>query len=262
MNMARIQAFEIQDFSWCPVSIRDGVTDWLQFVLTRLNLYGPVAPLIEQAMARTSTTRLIDLCSGGSGPTAKMVQHLNSIRGGSDISAVLTDKYPNIPKFEALKQKSGGHIDYVSTSVDATAVPAELGGFRTLFTSFHHFNDEQAKGILKNAFEKRQPIGIFEFTERSFYSILMTAPTPLMMLLFTPLVWPYRLSRFFWTYVIPLVPLVALFDVIVSVFRTRTVDELLALTSDLRATDYEWRSDVVTSTLGMKIIYLIGEPKC
>ena len=41
-------------------------------------------------------------------------------------------------------------------------VPESLNGFRTLFSSFHHFRPEQARAILANAMEKKQAIAVFE----------------------------------------------------------------------------------------------------
>lgn len=249
----RIQFFEIQDSPRCPAGIRDVVTDWLQFVLTLLGLYRPAVPILRRALERARKNRLVDLCSGGSGPLASLVQQVPT-------TALLTDKFPNTPHLEAMKQRGKGALDYVATSVDATAVPAELDGVRTMFTSFHHFDDAQGKAILKSAYEARSPIAIFEFTERSVYSLLMTAPTPVMMWLFTPLLWPWRWRRFLWTYLIPLGPLVAGFDVLVSVMRTRNEKELLALTEGLDGGGYTWEAGRARSTFGMPIIYLLGLP--
>ncbi len=46
-------------------------------------------------------------------------------------------------------------------------VPRELKGFRTMFTSFHHFPPEEARAILQNAVDAGEGIGIFEITRRA-----------------------------------------------------------------------------------------------
>jgi hypothetical protein len=256
----RRQWFEIQDFPWCPNVIRDGVTDYLQFVLSYLNIYTPILPLLLQGMKQSGEERIVDLCSGGGGPVPKLVGDLKKTQSCS-ARVVLTDKYPNLKKFEMFKLKSEGLVDFRSDSIDATAVPEELKGMRTSFSSFHHFSDEMARLIVKDAFDKRAPIGIFEFTPRNFKTLLMTAPTPFFMWLLTPMVRPFRLSRLLFTYLIPLIPLVATFDVLVSVMRTRNEDELTALTSEFVSQDYEWRVGRVESVFGMEIVYLTGNPK-
>ena len=57
------------------------------------------------------------------------------------IGVCLTDKYPNIAAFlkKAQVVKSGGATTYSAEPVDAGRIPAEIAGFRTIFSSFHHF---------------------------------------------------------------------------------------------------------------------------
>ena len=62
--------------------------------------------------------------------------------------------------------------------MSATAVPARLSGFRTMFTSFHHFKPEQAQAILADAVRNRCGIGIFEFTYRMNWFLLLLSLIP------------------------------------------------------------------------------------
>lgn len=64
-----------------------------------------------------------------------------------------------------------------------------------------------------------------------------------------------------WTYLIPLLPLIALFDGLVSCLRTYSVEELRDLAARLDANDYHWDIGTVKSTMGpIPITYLIGVP--
>ena len=56
--------------------------------------------------------------------------------------------------------------------------------------------------------------------------------------LLTPRMRPFRWSRLLFTYLVPLIPLVVLWDGIVSCFRTRTPEELLELTKSFP--QYNW----------------------
>jgi hypothetical protein len=57
------------------------------------------------------------------------------------------------------------------------------------------------------------------------------------------------------------VPLVSLFDGLVSCLRTYSVAELRELTEGLNATNYEWEIGEVKSMAGpIPITYLIGVP--
>ena len=145
--------------------------------------------------------------------------------------------------------------------MDATRVPDELVGFRTLFSAFHHFRPEQARTILADAVRKRQGIAIFEGTYHSALAMLLMLLVPLMVVLMTPFIRPFRWSRLFWTYLIPVVPLVSLFDGLVSCLRTYSVQELRELTEGLETKNFQWEIGEVKSTAGpIPITYLIGVP--
>ena len=67
-------------------------------------------------------------------------------------------------------------------------------------------------------------------------------------------------SRLLLTYLLPLIPLVVLWDGWVSCVRTRTPAELLALTEQFP--EYEWRAGYASASgAWLAPVYLIGEPK-
>jgi hypothetical protein len=67
-----------------------------------------------------------------------------------------------------------------------------------------------------------------------------------------------RWSKILLTYLIPLIPLAVLWDGLVSCLRTRTPQELLALTS--RFPQYEWEAGYARGAW-LAPVYLIGRPK-
>jgi hypothetical protein len=258
MPIPRLQLFELEDFGWFPRTIRDLATDYLHFMEMRFALHRPVVPLLHEILARTKTTHFIDLCSGGGGPVAaayKALQHL-----GFAVRFTLTDKYPNIDAYRRLCKHHGEGLCFISDAIDATRVPKELTGIRTVFNSFHHFAPDEAKLILKSAVEARQPIGIFEIPERSIATTVPLLLTPLFVAIATPFIRPFRWRRLLWTYVLPLVPLTCWWDGIVSQLRAYTADEMLDLTRGL--TEYDWTAARVpiVGTPG-SLTYLIGIQK-
>ncbi len=68
-----------------------------------------------------------------------------------------------------------------------------------------------------------------EATSRSPAALAMMVLVSLAVLLLTPAIRPFRWSRLFWTYVVPLVPLAVTFDGVVSCLRIYTPEEMLAL---------------------------------
>lgn len=255
--MRRIQFIELHDQPWFPASLRHDVIDALQFGLTLLRTYASIGPLLQGAVDSAGTQSVVDMCSGGGGPWLNLSRKLSD--GAQAIRVCLTDKYPNLRAFENLSAASENRITFNPDPVDAMSVPDELNGFRTMFTSFHHFSPEQARAILQNAVDDDQNIGIFETTKRSPLTIALMLPWALMPFLFTPWIRPFRWSRLLWTYLIPVVPFVFLFDGIVSCLRTYRPEELREMVGELTAAGYRWQIGEQSGTsTEMPITYLIG----
>jgi len=254
----RLHLFELEDQSWFPSTVRDLATDYLNFVQTTFDLYTPMAPLLAEALKDAGVTRIVDLCSGGAGPLPILVETLAA--RGLPVTATLTDLYPNLRAFERAKLRSKGRIDFHRDPVDARTLPRSLRGLRTLFNSFHHFKPDDALAVLRSAAADRQPIAIFEVSERTLRMLLGILLTPLSVWLFTPFIRPFRWRRLFWTYLIPMVPLTCGWDGIVSQLRAYTVAELRQMGED--AGSMRWQAGQAPLPIGRgRLTYLIGIPK-
>jgi len=253
----RLHLLELEDQPWFPAVVRDLATDYLRFAQTATGMHKTMTPLIRGALASGHTTHIIDLCSGGSGPLIAVVDNLR--QSGIPATATLTDLFPNLPAFERAAAESNGAIDYISTAVDARAVPGELRGLRTLFNGFHHFRPADATAILADAVRANEPIAIFEFSRRSLGTLIPILFMPLFVWLSTPFMRPMTWRRFLFTYPLPLVPFTCLWDGLVSQVRAYTIDELHELGG--AAGRMEWRAGAVPIARGSgKLTYLIGVP--
>jgi len=258
--LPRVHSFELEDQPWFPAAIRDLATDYLHFVEARCALHLPALPLLWEVLEATGTERVVDLCSGAGGMIPLIQQALAA--DGVPVRFTLTDRYPNLPAFQAAAQAGGGAIDFVPEAVDARAVPPELRGVRTLFNGFHHFPPGEAVQVLRDAVQARQPIAIFEVSERSLSTLIPLALlTPLLVALATPFIRPFRWRRLFWTYVLPAVPLTCWWDGIISQLRAYTPAELEGLAREAGEDVYVWRTGkkALGSTPGM-LTYLLGYP--
>ncbi|MBZ5663812.1 MAG: class I SAM-dependent methyltransferase [Acidobacteriia bacterium] len=253
--MRRLHLIEIHEQPWFPSTLRDQATDALQFGFNLLNAYGPVISLLQRALESTEERAVVDLCSGGGGPWFDLGRKLQGDLPHLEIW--LTDKYPNLSAVENVRAASENHIRFYPGPVDATNVPGELQGFRTMFTSFHHFSPEEAGAILQNAVDAREGIGIFEITRRTPSTIALMLAWALILFLCTPWIRPFRWSRLLWTYLIPIIPLVWLFDGIVSCLRTYRPRELREIVATLSSSEYQWEIGEL-STGKVPITYLIG----
>ena len=190
--MGRIHLFEFEDLKWFPSFIRNYGTDFLQFLSNKTKLYKPIVSILENALNKSKETTIIDLASGGGGGLLWLNSEL--IQRIPNLKIILTDFFPNIPAFERTKLKAD-NFEYITTSIDAKHVPDSLTGFRTQFLSLHHFKLNDAKQILQNAIDRKQPIGVFEAQERSLPSILAMLFSPISVLLTTPFIRPFKLEE-------------------------------------------------------------------
>lgn len=257
--MPRIAAPELEDFDWFPVPLRDAMTGWLRVVSELGGVSTVAAPLVLEAMDSIGTNRIIDLCSGGGGPVISLVQML-ARNYHRDVVATLTDKFPNAPAFARAEAEAPSLIEGRLTVTDATAVPPELVGVRTIFNAFHHLPPPVAKAVLADAARARQPIITFEFVERSAQGALILAGLPLGVYGLMPLVRSASPLALALTYLLPVVPLATLWDGAASCLRAYSVPELEAMVADLGTDDYTFRIErvrvpgrpiYVTSVIGM-----------
>ncbi len=255
----RWRLVEIAELSACPALVRDGVTDYLQHVIDRTNPYAPVVPVLRDVLARQTDaardeSHIVDLGSGGGGPWRALSREL-----GDRVRVTLTDALPNAAAFRSLERESGGRIVGDPCPMQADAVPHDLPGVRTFFSAFHHLPPTAAVGVLRRTVGAGHSIAIFEATRRDPIAILLTLLTPLMVLLMTPAIRPFRWSRLVFTYLIPIIPLVVLFDGVVSCLRTYTPDELLALGGVAAPSGVTWRAGLLPGG-PVPVTYLVGIP--
>lgn len=256
--MRQSDLFEIHDSSWFPAHLRNLVTDALQAVWEVTNAYRPIAPLLRDAMDAAGTTQVLDLCSGAGGPWIQLSHHFHgSLR--FPVTVCLTDKHPNPEAFARASLHSADRIVSHPRPVVATHVPAGLKGFRTIFSSAHHLAADELRKVIACALEARTGIAVFEACQREWRAMLSVLCVPLLGLLVTPWIQPFRWSRLFWTYLIPVVPLVLLLDGWLSCLRSYSRADYRELIGVHHDAGYRWQVGVERSGL-VPITYLIGYP--
>jgi hypothetical protein len=256
----RNHLFEFEDLAWFPNTIRESMTDYLRYLITKVDFYRPIVPLIIEGMTKTNTNQIIDLCSGGGGAIEQIQNELKQLTD-AEIKIMLTDKYPNTSAYKYVSAKTDGAISFLDTSVDAADVPLTLKGFRTIFSGFHHFDNSFAKAVLKNAVDARSGIGIFDGGNKNILAIIaILVVHPVVFVLFTPFFRPFRFSRLFFTYLIPIIPFCTVWDGIVSIIRLYKPNELLQIANEVEPDTYQWSSGKKKSKFGLNVTFLIGYP--
>jgi hypothetical protein len=258
--MRRVHLVELHELGWFPRVWRDLLTDVMSYFAEGFRPYRPVADRLWPAMRACGADAIIDLCSGA-GKSAITVAGEIAACHGVEVTVTLTDKYPNVAAVRRAALESPRNVTVVERPIEATEVPSDLEGFWTMFTSFHHFREPEARRILANAARQRRGIGVFEYTERN---LPVWGPTILAMPLFiwlaTPFIRPVTWRRVLWTNLLPIIPLLAAWDGLVSCLRTYSPDELLALTPEPSPGGYKWEAGRLPSVGASRITYLLGWP--
>jgi hypothetical protein len=256
--MSRIHLFEFEDQKWLPSFLRNYMTDFLSHLSNQLDIFKPIVPIIGKALESSSESKIIDLGSGAGGAWDKLSTHLQ--KDYPDTKILLSDYFPNLAAMSSIAQDAS-NVKYVKESIDARSVPKEIKGLRTLFLAFHHFKPMDAALILQNAVDDNQPICVFEGQDRSLPSVLGMVLSPITLLVSTPFISPFKFKRLVFTYLIPILPILVLWDGLVSCLRTYSISELKELVQSLEGNErFNWEINTVKSGPG-KILYLMGVPK-
>lgn len=207
--------------------------------------------LIRELGSSLSQYTFVDFCAGAGGPTPSIEREVNGhLRSKNEkpVDFVLTDIHPNVASWDNFAKKND-HITYVAESVDASKAPPSLTErgdgkklMRLFNLAFHHFDDNLATDIFRDAIKTNQAFAIFELQDRSFNSFVATSLLPFGVILAAPfyaIKWRSP-ATFIFTWLIPIIPPVLVFDGWVSSLRTREPDELEALFRGCGADTSKW----------------------
>lgn len=263
-QLKRRRLIELHDSPICPGSLRAAFQEFLAFFAHATGVFDPAAPVLSSVLRRTGARTIVDLCSGAGGPWPALAGKL-AVPG--HVRVLLTDMRPPRPAgtragCRGAAESAAPDCSYRHEPVDALALPADINGAFTLFSSFHHFDKDAAARLLDGAVRKGAGICVFEATSRNpATALLLLFLAPFAVLAMTPWVKPFRWSRLFWTYCVPAVPLMMGFDGMVSCLRTYTPEEMLGISSGLGGGTYTWEAGRIPARgLPASITYLAGLP--
>ncbi|WWC87825.1 uncharacterized protein L201_002717 [Kwoniella dendrophila CBS 6074] len=207
---------------------------------------------IDRNNIQQDPIKIIDFCSGAGGPIDKIEKKINKNRKLNSLSPIqflLSDLHPPLNIWKRLygspssssssSTTSNKTISYIPHSVDATNTNLQDSfsnnilnqkHLRTFFLSFHHFNEELARSVLVDSMRNSDGICIFELQQCNLRSMFMIAMLGPLTWLITPFTRPSILTLFF-TYIIPIIPLVLIIDGWISCYRTRSISHILRLTN-------------------------------
>lgn len=225
--MKRKQAPQITNASWFPNFLTRCVYEFMTWFVNKVDAAKPFIPVIEEGLQHADRIVVINKrCGAG---------------------------------FETVDQLIDDRIKRIFVYTENFNASEE--GLYLSVNSFHQFSVDEAKDLLKQISQNKQPIVIVEGNNDSLWQVFgMTVIVPLTVLLTAPFVKPFRFERIIFTYIIPVLPFVTFFDGFMALFKLYAPKDLDELTASIQSKGYYWRSGKLDNGRGGKIIYLIGYP--
>lgn len=224
--MRRRQVPQFISSKICPRFIKTLVAEFLSWFVVKANASKPFLPVINDVLTRTKTNSIINIELGVGGGIETITPFLNK---GVDVKTLPIDEF---------NTKQSGLYLFVN--------------------SFHQLPPDKAKAILEQIADSGNPIVAVEGNNDSLWQIVgMTVFVPLTVILSAPFVKPFRLDRLLFTYIIPILPLIILFDGCAALMKLYNPADLKELTSPIK--NYRWEYGKNDNRRGGKIIYLKGE---
>lgn len=246
--MKRLELFEWEDQRWLPGIFRDGATSLIVVFHKMMGTADVVSELILAARKKVDFNQVVDMGSGSGGAMPAVLERIKEKSSEQPMNLLLTDLHPNPTFLGKINDQKRVDLRYSPESTNATKMGEMPEGLKTMIASFHHLSPENAKNVLRSAQNNRQPLLIYEVAKNNipFPLWLLFLPLSLcilvvMSMLMTPFVRPLTFGQLFFTYLIPIIPLIYAWDGQASLMRTYTFEDLEILIGAERSEAYEWK---------------------
>lgn len=259
--MSRIQLFEFNERAECPEFIREALIETLGQGLKLGGIYKNVAPLFAEFCEKAQADSVLDLCSGSGEPVSIFLSALKKQKVSLP-NFTISDLLPNQQAMQNVAQRHPEVITPIYTPVDATNVPPKLSfPACTIISAFHHFSPTVAQDILKNCVDQNRAVFIVEPFTRN----LKRATAPVPALATAAYLHPLKAEKrqflkAFFTYGVPLIPLIGAWDATISFFRIYSKKMLLDMVAPFKKS-FHWRYEEVPYTPFGTALVFYGIPK-
>lgn len=229
-----MRLFEFGDLSWIPGWYHVNLRKYLIFFYRVFGYFRLWVPATAAFIEHTQADAYVELGSGG-GETLRLVVSELPPELIANRRFILTDIHP-VPDFvERINREPGSSFVYFPEPVDASAIPEPLRHPRIFINSFHHFSPVEAHRILDSSLREGQAVLILEYVRNSPLGYLSMLTGPLVVWLTLPFVvsrqqLPIMLVV---TYLLPIFPLMMLWDGFVSCRRAYRQKSLQSMLADL-----------------------------
>jgi len=250
----------------------DGVSDYYHIYLRRylgffyklFGYYKLWVPGFSEFIKEVHSTKIMECCSG-SGETLELIRSQLNGKEFEKVEFLLSDIQPHPEFVKNINQSADTSLRYIEQSVDVTEMKEEFNYPKIFINSFHHFSEDQVENIFKVNFEQGNEIIIMEYVRNSLMGYLSMLMGPVIVFLTLPFV--VKLKHLpimaIFTYLIPLFPLMMLWDGCVSCLHEYSERKLTKLVKELGYNNVQIKSSIKRNLLypaGVSVISFTFSP--
>lgn len=204
---------ELEDYKWFPALFRNFQTDFIGFVVRKGNVYSPFVDYLNAQCLQALP--MYDVCSGSGEPAISIYTQSNCFS-----QLTLSDKFPRHLRFK------DATIQYDAQSVDVLHMPFQQHNCYTMFNALHHFSDTEKTALVNVLQNSGASAFLVELLEPTFLCILKVIfATTIGCMVLTPFIRPFSFKRLLFTYVLPINLFTIAIDGIISVLKSRSVQQ-------------------------------------
>ncbi len=236
----RLQLFEFGDLSFPPKVYHEFLRSFMGLLYRKLKIHHLwIEPLNN--FIKNDNNMLHDPCAGSGEVNLYIKNEMNKAKLEFKfiLSDIMTDTVPLFAK--TINNLKDENIYYIEQSVNLLDFQNNENYSKVFINSFHHFTPSQVSKILEEHFKIKKDIIVLEYCQRSLMSFLSMIAGPLLSLILFPFIIKRKhfFSAFVFVYLLPIIPLMLLWDGIISSLRTYTKKDLQKLMKQLQISDYK-----------------------
>lgn len=233
----RRHLIELHEQPWFPETWRDLFRAGLGKAFVLFGLSRECARAVDRFLEHHRAAEMLDLCSGSGELSADTVRRANESGRFPRCTLVMSDLYPDRPRWTTHQETSG----FVEAPLDYRSIRSDLPRTWMMLNALHHLRPEELREFLRHAADAADAVVMIDRDARNWREMFMTIlVVPLAAAFITAfMVRPFRPRNLLWGLVVPVIPLVALVDGLVSNLRSYTVAELERVVEDLGAS-FTW----------------------
>jgi hypothetical protein len=217
---------EFMDQSWLPQSLRNTLREILEcgnsWPFRRY--YDWVAKQVLKTAADEGYGSIVELGAGSAPITKRLARSRNS----EGRQLVVCDEYPDTELFRELKAQYPNKVAPIFEKVDfSKPMDWDPGTLLVLSGAFHHIAPQGRAEVLRSLTSSADKTMMCEPLRRNFcsFALIWGSLFPALLLPLLYLGKTGRMRRFFWCWLLPVAPVVFVWDGLVSCLREWTEEE-------------------------------------